>query len=231
MFLGSLPIAVLVTFLTVLSTEPYGTRATQKPSLGLILRTPFKYKGIFVYLVLLMTVSTCLGHGTQDLYPDFLKSVHGFSTAIVSNVTILYNVGAILGCLTIGYFSERLGRRNSIMLALAITAVSIPAWAFGTSLGTLALGSFVMQFGVQGVFGVIPAHLNELSPDSVRSLFPGVVYQLGMLFGAPSVGIEYSLRRSLGYPWAFTAFELCTIVALFLLCAFGPERHGRDLTA
>jgi SHS family lactate transporter-like MFS transporter len=228
-FLGSLVVAVLVTVLTALSPEPHGRRSTQKVSLGFILRTPLNYKKDFVYLVLLMTVATCLGHGTQDLYPDFLNSVHRFSTAVVSNVIILYNIGAILGCLTIGHFSERLGRRNSIMLALAIAAVSIPAWAFGTSLGALALGSFVMQFGVQGVFGVIPAHLNELSPDSVRSLFPGVVYQLGILCGAPSVGIEYGLRHSLGYPWALTAFELCTIAALFLLCAFGPERRGREL--
>jgi SHS family lactate transporter-like MFS transporter len=89
----------------------------------------------------------------------------------------------------------------------------------------------MMQFGVQGVFGVIPAHLNELSPDRVRSLFPGVVYQLGMLFGAPSVGIEFALRKSLGYPWALTAFELCTIAALFLICGFGPERRGRALVS
>ena len=229
MFLGSLFIAVLVTLLTVLSPEPHGRRTTDKASLGLILRTPFNYKRDFVSLVLLMTAGTCLGHGTQDLYPDFLNSVHRLSTAVVSNITVLYNIGAILGCLTIGHFSERLGRRNSIMLALAITAASIPAWAFGTSLGALALGSFAMQFGVQGVFGVIPAHLNELSPDSVRSLFPGMVYQLGILCGAPSVGIVYFLRASLGYPWALTAFELCTITALFLLCTFGPERRGREL--
>jgi len=95
----------------------------------------------------------------------------------------------------------------------------------------LALGSFLMQFGVQGVFGVIPAHLNELSPAGVRSLFPGVVYQLGILFGAPSVGIEFALRKSLGYLWALTVFELCTIAALFLICGFGPERRGRNLPA
>ena len=230
-FLGSLVIAVPISLLAVFSPEPRGQRAARKASFGLILRTPFSYKKDFFYLVLLMTLITCLGHGTQDLYPDFLNSVHRFSPAVVSNVIILYNIGAILGCLAIGYFSERLGRRHSIMLALAIAAFSIPAWAFGTSLGALAVGSFLMQFGVQGVFGVIPAHLNELSPDSVRSLFPGVVYQLGMLCGAPSVGIEFSLRRSLGYPWAFTAFELCTIAALFLLCAFGPERRGRELVA
>jgi SHS family lactate transporter-like MFS transporter len=164
------------------------------------------------------------------LYPDFLKSAHNLSTIAVSNLTILYNIGAILGCLAIGHLSERFGRRNSIMLALAVAAVSIPAWAFGSSLIVLALGSFMMQFGVQGVFGVVPAHLNELSPDSVRSLFPGVVYQLGMLFGAPSVGIEYALRNRLGYSWALTAFELCTIAVLFVICGFGPERRGRDLS-
>jgi SHS family lactate transporter-like MFS transporter len=157
--------------------------------------------------------------------------VHNLSTVVISNLTVLYNIGAICGCLVVGHFSEKFGRRYSIMLALTISLISIPAWAFGSSLLVLALGSFMMQFGVQGVFGVIPAHLNELSPDRVRSLFPGVVYQLGMLFGAPSVGIEFALRKSLGYPWALTAFELCTIAALFLICGFGPERRGRALVS
>jgi SHS family lactate transporter-like MFS transporter len=115
------------------------------------------------------------------------------------------------------------------MLALTIALLAIPAWAFGSSLSVLAGGAFIMQFGVQGVFGVIPAHLNELSPASVRSVFPGVVYQLGMLIGAPSVSIEFALRRRVGYPWAFAAFEVCTIVAMYLICGFGPERRGRDL--
>ena len=175
-----------------------------------------------MYLVLLMTAITCLSHGTQDLYPDFLKSAHGFSGGAISNIAILYNIGAILGALLIGYSSERLGRRNSIMLALTISLLSIPAWAFGSSLLALAAGSFMMQFGVQGVFGVIPAHLNELSPASVRSLFPGV---------APSVGIEFALRGRFGYPWAFTFFEIGTIAVLFLICGFGPERRGCDLAS
>jgi SHS family lactate transporter-like MFS transporter len=146
-------------------------------------------------------------------------------------VAILYNVGAIVGALVIGHASERLGRRRSILLALAIALAAMPAWAFGASLAWLAVGSFVLQFGVQGVFGVIPAHLNELSPASVRSLFPGVVYQFGMFVGAPAVSIEYALRRSLGYGWALTAFEFCTIVALFFIIGFGPERRGRDLAS
>jgi SHS family lactate transporter-like MFS transporter len=231
MFLSSLFIAGLVAVLTVLAPEPSAWKKNRTSSFANILRTPLHYKKDFTYLVLLMTVITCLSHGTQDLYPDFLKSVHNLSSDVISNLTVLYNIGAILGCLTVGYFSERLGRRFCIMLALTVSVISIPAWAFGSSLAVLALGSFTMQFGVQGVFGVIPAHLNELSPPSVRSLFPGVVYQLGMLFGAPSVGIEFALRKSLGYPWALTSFELCTIAALFLICGLGPEKRGRDLAS
>ena len=230
MFLAALITAGAVAVLTVLAPEPPAWRKNRAASFAEILRTPLKYKKDFLYLVLLMTAITCLSHGTQDLYPDFLKSAHQLSMNTVSNLTIFYNIGAILGCLVIGHISERFGRRNSIMLALVFAALSIPAWAFGSSLTVLAVGSFMMQFGVQGVFGVIPAHLNELSPDSVRSLFPGVVYQLGVLFGAPSVGIEYALRNRLGYSGALTAFELCTIAALFLICGFGPERRGRDLS-
>lgn len=230
-FLGGLFIATLITVLTLLSPESQAWKKTQAAGLRDIVRVLLHHKKDFAYLVLLMSVVTCLSHGTQDLYPDFLKSVHGFSSALVSNLAILYNVGAIAGALTIGHVSQTLGRRKSILLALAIAAAAIPAWAFGASLLMLAVGSFVMQFGVQGVFGVIPAHLNELSPSSVRSLFPGVVYQLGVLLGAPSVSIEYALRRNLGYAWALTAFELCIIAAMFVICAFGPERHGRDLAS
>ena len=230
-FLGGLFIAVLITVLTLLSPESQAWKRTKAAGLSDIARVLLHHKKDFAYLVLLMSVVTCLSHGTQDLYPDFLKTVHGFSSALVSNLAILYNVGAILGALVIGHLSEKFGRRRSILLALAIAAAAIPAWAFGASLAVLAAGSFLMQFGVQGVFGVIPAHLNELSPASVRSLFPGVVYQLGVLLGAPSVSIEYALRRNLGYAWALTAFELCIIAALFLICGFGPERRGRDLAS
>jgi SHS family lactate transporter-like MFS transporter len=230
-FLGGLFIAGLITVLTLLSPESLAWKRTKAAGLNEIVRVVLHHKKDFAYLVLLMSVVTCLSHGTQDLYPDFLKTVHGFSSALVSKLAILYNVGAILGALVIGHLSEKLGRRKSILLALTITAAAIPAWAFGASLLVLAAGSFLMQFGVQGVFGVIPAHLNELSPASVRSLFPGVVYQLGVLIGAPCVSIEYALRRNLGYGWALTSFELCIIAALFFICGLGPERRGRDLSS
>jgi SHS family lactate transporter-like MFS transporter len=155
--------------------------------------------------------------------------VHGFSAIATSNLAILYNVGAILGALAIGHLSQKIGRRWSILLALGVALIALPAWAFGSSLAMLAAGAFVMQFGVQGVFGVIPAHLNELAPPAVRSLFPGVVYQVGMLMGAPSVGFEFALRRTLGYSGALAAFEVASIAALVVLCALGPEKRDRNL--
>jgi SHS family lactate transporter-like MFS transporter len=230
MFLGGLVFAGLIVILTLLAPESSSWQKNRLISFGQAFRILWGHKKEFSYLVLMMTAITCLSHGTQDLYPDFLKTVHGFSNAVVSNIAILYNVGAILGALVIGHNSDRLGRRNAILLALVLTSLSIPLWAFGSSILGLAIGSFLMQFGVQGAFGVIPAHLNELSPNSVRSLFPGVAYQLGVLLGAPSVAVEFALRNHFGYQWALTVFEICVILALFLIFGLGPERRGRDFS-
>ena len=132
------------------------------------------------------------------------------------------------GALIFGSLSQKIGRRYSIMLALVISLVSIPAWAFGTSLTVLVIGSYLMQTGVQGAFGVIPAHLNELSPDAVRSLFPGFVYQLGVLVASPATAIEFVLRDHFGYPWALTMFEASVILLMILIFWFGPEARDRS---
>ena len=231
MFLCGLGLAALIAVLTLLSPESSSWQKHRLASIGEVARVLWHHKKDFVYLVLMMTAITCLSHGTQDLYPDFLKTVHRFSNAVISNLAILYNIGAILGALVIGHYSDRLGRRYAIILALTLCALSIPLWAFGSTIVMLAIGSFIMQFGVQGAFGVIPAHLNELSPSSVRSLFPGVVYQLGVLCAAPSVVVEFTLRKHLGYQWALTVFEVCVILCLFLIFGFGPERKGHDFHA
>src|SRR5580692_2693492 len=231
MFLCGLILAAVIAVLTLLSPESSSWQKHRLASFGEVARTVWQHKKDFLYLVVMMTAITCLSHGTQDLYPDFLKTVHRFSNAVVSNLAILYNIGAIAGALVIGHYSDRLGRRYAVILALTISALSIPLWAFGSTMVMLALGSFMMQFGVQGAFGVIPAYLNELSPSSVRSLFPGVVYQLGVLIGAPAVVVEFALRRHFGYQWALTIFEMCVIFSLFLIFGFGPERKGHDFHA
>jgi SHS family lactate transporter-like MFS transporter len=202
--------------------------------MGQVFSSLLQHKGMFFYLLLMMSVMLCLSHGTQDLYPDFLKSVPGiaaktvFGMKTLYGIPILYNIGAIVGALFFGQLSQKIGRRNAIMLALVISLASIPAWAFGTSLGVLVVGSYLMQTGVQGAFGVIPAHLNELSPDAVRSLFPGFVYQLGVLVASPATAIEFVLRDHFGYPWALTMFEASVIVLMIVIFWFGPEARDRS---
>jgi SHS family lactate transporter-like MFS transporter len=183
---------------------------------------------IFSYLVLLMTLMMFLSHGSQDLYPDFLKTTRGFSAAAVSYMAILYNVGAVLGAILFGHLSEGLGRRRSMIAALLVSLLVIPAWAFGGSLVTLAIGAFAMQLGAQGAWGIIPAHLNELSPNAVRGLMPGFAYQLGILFAAGTNTIEYALRDKLGYGWALTVFETTNIILLIAVLALGSERKGKS---
>ena len=202
--------------------------------MGQVFSSLLQHKGMFFYLLLMMSVMLCLSHGTQDLYPDFLKSIPGiaaksiFGMKTLYGIPILYNIGAIVGALFFGQLSQKIGRRNAIMLALVISLVSIPAWAFGTSLGVLVVGSYLMQTGVQGAFGVIPAHLNELSPDAVRSLFPGFVYQLGVLVASPATAVEFVLRDHFGYPWALTMFEASVIVLMIIIFWFGPEARDRS---
>ncbi len=230
---GSLVAAVIVA-LTWFAPESEAWKLHRTGSIAGIFKTLFRHIGSFSYLLLVMVFMSCLSHGTQDLYPDFLKSLPSIKGALVLGmkplfgIPILYNIGAITGALFFGNISERFGRRRTMMAALILSALSIPAWAFGTSVLALVLGSYLMQTGVQGAFGVIPAHLNELSPDAVRSLFPGFVYQLGVLVASPAVSFEYLLRDHFGYPWALTLFESCVIVSLIIIFAFGPERHGRN---
>jgi MFS transporter, SHS family, lactate transporter len=198
------------------------------PTVKAIVQTASGHWKVFSYLVLLMTLMMFLSHGTQDLYPDFLKSAHGFSSGTVSDIAILYNIGAVLGAIVFGYFSERLGRRWSMIAALVLALSVIPFWAFGESLLVLTVGAFAMQAGVQGAWGIIPAHLNELSPDSVRGLMPGFAYQLGIVLAARTNSIEYLLRDKLGYSRALATFEIANILLLIIVVALGSERRGKS---
>ena len=224
---GVLP-ALVTMYVAYKAPESEAWRQHHVPRMGGILSVVWNNRKRFAYLVLTLTLMVFLSHGTQDLYPDFLKTAHNVSPNVVAYLAMVYNVGAILGTVSVGHISERLGRRGTVMAALTLCILVIPAWAFGYSIKTLAVGAFLMQVGVQGAWGVIPAHLTELSPDAVRSLFPGLVYQLGVLFGSPTNTIEYVLRDRFGYQWALMIFEGFTILALFVVFALGPERKGRS---
>jgi SHS family lactate transporter-like MFS transporter len=181
----------------------------------------------FAYLVVLMTFMMFLSHGTQDLYPDFLKEVHKISAAMVANIAMIYNVGAVVGAIVFGHISQVAGRRKGMVAALGLSLLLIPVWAFGKGLAVIIGAAFLMQAGVQGAWGVIPVHLNEMSADAARGLIPGLCYQLGILIAAPTNQIQYALRDHVGYQWALAGFEIVTIVTLAILLAVGTEAHGR----
>ena len=226
-WVGGIP-ALLAFYIRSKVKESEAWKQHRAPSLTAIVRAASGHWKMFAYLVLLMTLMMFLSHGTQDLYPHFLKSVHRFSSATVAYIAIIYNVGAMLGAIIFGYLSETLGRRRAMITALALSLLIIPAWSFGSTRAMLIVGAFIMQMGVQGAWGIIPAHLNELSPDKVRGLMPGFAYQLGILFAAPTNNIEYALRDRYGYAWALAGFETANIILLAIVVALGPERKGKN---
>jgi SHS family lactate transporter-like MFS transporter len=226
-WVGGIP-ALLAFYIRLRVKESEAWEQHRAPTVGAIVRTAGEHWKIFCYLVLMMTLMMFLSHGTQDLYPDFLKTAHGFTPAGVSYTAIIYNVGAVLGAILFGHFSEHMGRRRAMIAALGLSLLMVPAWAFGISPLMLVAGAFLMQVGVQGAWGIIPAHLSELSPTAVRGLMPGFAYQLGILFAAPTNTIEFALRDRLGYGWALAAFETANIVLLATVIALGKEHKGRD---
>jgi SHS family lactate transporter-like MFS transporter len=226
-WVGGIP-ALLAFYIRLKVREPEAWKQHRAPTVGAITRTAGAHWKIFCYLVLLITLMTFLSHGTQDLYPHFLKSVHHFSGSMISNIVIFYNVGAVLGAVVVGQLSEMYGRKRSMLAALALSLTVIPSWAFGNRLATLLIGSFLMQVGVQGAWGIVPAHLNELSPDAARGLLAGFAYQLGVLFGAPVNSVEFWLRNKLGYAWALAGFEMVNIVLLAITISLGSEKKGKS---
>ena len=226
-WVGGIP-ALLAFYIRYRVKESEAWKQHRAPTVGAILRTASGHWRIFSYLVLLMALMMFLSHGTQDLYPHFMREVHRFPLTTVSYTAILYNVGAVLGSFAFGQLSEAAGRRRSMLLALGLSLAVVPWWAFGRSLVTLAAGAFLMQMGVQGAWGIIPAHLSELSPDAVRGLMPGFAYQLGILLAAPTNSIEYALRDRLGYAWALAAFETANILLLAVVIALGSENKGKS---
>lgn len=226
-WIGALP-ALLALYIRAKVPESEAWKQHRVASTGQVLRiVALEWKRV-LYLVVLMTFMMFLSHGTQDLYPDFLQEVHRASSAVRANIAIIYNIGAVVGAIIFGHFSQVAGRRKGMIAALGLSLLMIPLWAFGGNLTILMCAAFLMQAGVQGAWGVIPVHLNELSADATRGLMPGLTYQLGILFASPTNTIQYALRDHVGYQWAMAGFEIVTILTLTVLLLFGSERHGRS---
>ena len=180
----------------------------------------------FVYLVLLMAAFNFMSHGTQDYFPTFLEDDFGAGHTTITLVAIIYNVGALIGGMYFGALSQRFGRRRTIILCAALALPVAPLFAYAPTLGLVTVGAFLMQLFVQGAWGVIPAHLTELSPDEIRGFYPGVTYQLGNLLAALNLPLQTSLADSHSPSFALLVVIVPVLVAVIALTALGSEAHS-----
>lgn len=177
----------------------------------------------FLYMVLLMTAFTMFSHGSQDIYPTFLKLERSLQSHEISILVMIMNVGAIIGSLLFGITSEKIGRRYSIMIAALLSLGALPFWAYGHSLSTLILGAFLMQVMVQGAWGVVPAYLNELSPKNARATLPGFSYQLGNLLSSITPYWQTMLAQGHGFAFSLSLWMGIVAIVLLVLAFMGPE--------
>jgi SHS family lactate transporter-like MFS transporter len=194
-----------------------------------------QHGALFIHAVLLMTAFNYMSHGTQDLYATFLERQRGFGVSEKSMITIIYAIGAICGGTVIGFFSQRWGRRRSIIICAVCGMFLIPAWIFAPGTALLIAGGFLLQFMVQGAWGVVPVHLNEISPTDFRGTFPGLAYQLGNFAAAyaaqQQAWLAERFRTAEGTPnYALTMalVECVVFLAIILLAAIGREERGKE---
>jgi SHS family lactate transporter-like MFS transporter len=186
-----------------------------------------------LYMIVLMAAFNAFSHGSQDLYPTFLQVQHHFDTHLTGTLAAIMNVGAIAGGISFGIWSEKIGRKRAIITACLLTLPVIPLWAFSSTAVMLGIGAFLMQFALQGAWGIVPVHLNELSPGAVRAMFPGLAYQLGNLLMSRNGVFQAQIAESHGnnYGLALAIFVGTTAVIIAVWTAFGPERKHADFMA
>jgi SHS family lactate transporter-like MFS transporter len=236
-FIGAAP-AVLVLFIRMGVPESPAWIARKDVKAGAIRRTGEMWSTLrtrwplFLYMVILMAAFNSFSHGTQDLYPSgFLERQRGLALGTVTKIAIIYNLGAITGGILIGAISQRIGRRRAIAGAALLALPMIPLWIGASTVAGLAVGAFLIQFAVQGAWGVVPAHLNELSPAAVRGTFPGLAYQLGNLCASFVGPLQATLAESHGGRYSYSLAWVVGIVALVLaaLALAGPEARAAEL--
>jgi SHS family lactate transporter-like MFS transporter len=226
--LGLLP-ALLVLYIRRNVAESPGWHS-EKRSAGRIAAVLSSHWQLAIYAILLMTALNFLSHGTQDLYPTFLKVDHGFNPHVTGTIVVIANIGAILGGLICGTLSQRFGRRRTLVAASLLCLPALPLWIAGENVVGLALGAFAMQFVVQGCWGLIPAHLNELSPAEARGTFPGTVYQLGNFFASYAGPLQAGLAVEYGtYGFALGSVAVVAALAVAFLASIGREAKEIDM--
>ena len=232
MLLFSVVPALVVLFIrSHVPESPAFAEARSQPKPGFIQTLSANWK-VSLYAIVLMMFFNLFSHGTQDLYPTFLQKQHHFDTHTVSLVSIVANVGAIAGGLLFGYWSEKIGRVNAITIGALLALPAIPLWAYSSTPVMLAAGAFVMQFAVQGAWGVIPVHLNEIVPGAVRATLPGFVYQIGNFLASYNGPFQSKLAEEPGNSYGYVLALVVGIVAvcIAILIRFSPERRGEVMT-
>ena len=224
-FIGGLP-ALLALFVRFKVKESEVWKKTRHESWGQLGRSIASHWKLFIYLTLLLMMMNFVSHGTQDMYPRFLERQWGFSPRQRISITALSMVGAIMGGVLFGYMSDRWGRRRSMIVALLCAIAVVPLWAFAPSLALLMVGAFLLQFMVQGAWGIIPAHLSELSPDSVRGFLPGFAYQCGVLLAGSVAYIEAVFAERMSYAMAMSVTAVTVFVGAVVIIALGREKRG-----
>ena len=226
---GGLPALLTLYIRTKVPESPAWERV--RPNTRKILRTVRANLPLFIYLVVLMTMMNLMGHATQDMYPTFLQRERGFDPRAVATIAVIYSFGALLGGVAVGWLSDRVGRRRAMAGATIVAVLAVPLWVFPHSLGWLTVGAFAMQFMVQGAWGVIPAHLSELSPPEARGLFTGLAYQLGVMFAANAAFVEALMAKRMSYAAALATVASIALVGAAVVIGLGKERKGFDLHA
>jgi SHS family lactate transporter-like MFS transporter len=222
-FLGGAP-ALLSLFIRsrVRESETWKEHRTDWPTYR---RSVLQHWPRFLYLVALMAMMNFMSHGTQDVYPTFLQRQRLFTPTDTANITMISMVGAILGGLCFGYYSDRSGRRRAMVTAVVCAVLVVPLWIAAPNTALIVVGVFLMQFFVQGAWGVIPAHINELSPASLRGFFPGFAYQLGVLCASSITYIEAVLGEHFSYAQSMGLLAATVMAIGAAVIAAGPENH------
>ncbi len=224
-FVGGLP-ALLALYVRSHVAESEVWERTRHESWGDLGRAIVRNWRRFVYLTLLMATLNAVSHGTQDMYPTFLERAWGFTPPGRAALTAFSMVGAIAGGVAFGLASDRVGRRRAMIAAFGLGLVLVPVWAWAPSRPILVAGAFAMQFMVQGAWGVIPAHISELSPDAVRGFLPGFAYQCGVLLASAIVYLEAVFAARTGYATSMALTAATVFVAAMVMTRLGPERRG-----